>query len=75
MLLAVSITMTGCDASKILDTISKVASAVQTAIPKVKEVVDTISSALPNNTNTADNTTIRLQLTILPNRQTPITPM
>ena len=56
MLLAVSITMTGCDASKILDTISKVASAVQTAIPKVKEVVDTISSALPNNTNTADNT-------------------
>ncbi len=56
MLLAVSITMSGCDASKILDTISKVASAVQQAIPKVKEVVDTISSALPNNTNTADNT-------------------
>ncbi len=56
MLLTVSITMSGCDASKIIDTISKVASAVQQAIPKVKEVVDTISSALPNNTNTADNT-------------------
>jgi len=56
----VSVSMTGCDASKIIDVISKVAEGVQKAIPAIKEVVNTVSNALPQNTNndtTANNTT------------------
>ena len=55
MLLALAVTMTGCDANQILDTISNVASGISEAIPKVKEVIDTVSNAIPRNTDTADN--------------------
>jgi len=50
--------MTGCDASKILDVIQKVAEGVQKAIPAIKEVIDTVSNTV-NSTNTdtaTDNT-------------------
>ncbi|HNX75118.1 MAG TPA: hypothetical protein PLM07_01840 [Candidatus Rifleibacterium sp.] len=57
ILLVISITMSGCDASKILDTITKVASAVTEAMPKIKEVVNTVTNAIPKNTDAADNTT------------------
>ncbi|MFZ5952796.1 MAG: hypothetical protein ACOYXC_18985 [Candidatus Rifleibacteriota bacterium] len=45
---------TGCDASKIMETISKVAEAVQKAAPAIKQVVDTISQTV-NNNGSADN--------------------
>jgi len=51
----VSVSMTGCDASKIIDVISKVAEGVQKAIPAVKEVMNTVTNALPQNTDTATN--------------------
>ena len=47
--------MTGCDASKILDVIQKVAEGVQKAIPAIKQVNDTVSNTV-NSTNT-DTTT------------------
>ncbi|NCB37774.1 MAG: hypothetical protein EOM80_03310 [Erysipelotrichia bacterium] len=57
VLLLASLTMTGCDASKIIDVISNVAKGVSEAIPKIKEVIDTVSNAIPQNTDTAtDNT-------------------
>jgi flagellum-specific peptidoglycan hydrolase FlgJ len=60
MALVSAVFMTGCDASKILETITKVAEGIQQAIPKIKEVVDTVSNAFNgvanNNTNTNTNT-------------------
>ncbi len=57
MLLLGAIFMTGCDASQIIDVISKVAEGVQKAIPAIKEVINTVSSAVSNtNKDTADNT-------------------
>ncbi len=57
MLLLGAIFMTGCDASQIIDVISKVAEGVQKAIPAIKEVVNTISNAVSStNNNTPDNT-------------------
>lgn len=58
MLLAVvSVTMSGCDASKIMDVITKVAEGVQQAVPKIKEVIDTVKNVIPTNTDTATNNT------------------
>ncbi len=58
MLLLGAIFMTGCDASQIIDVISKVAEGVQKAIPAIKEVINTVSSAVSStNKDTADNTT------------------
>ncbi len=57
LLAAVSITMTGCDASSIIDTISKVADGITKAMPAVKEVVNTVTNAIPQNTDTATNNT------------------
>lgn len=58
LILAVaSVTMSGCDAGEIMDVISKVATGVQEAIPKIKEVIDTVSNVLPKNNNTANNNT------------------
>ena len=54
LLLIFPIFMTGCDASKIIEAISKVAQGIQQAIPAVKEVVNAISG---NSTNTNTNTT------------------
>ncbi len=57
MLLLGAIFMTGCDASQIIDVISKVAEGVQKAIPAIKEVINTVSSAISStNKDTADNT-------------------
>lgn len=57
MLLLGAIFMTGCDASQIIDVISKVAEGVQKAIPAIKEVINTVSSAVSNtNKDTANNT-------------------
>ena len=57
MLLLGAIFMTGCDASQIIDVISKVAEGVQKAIPAIKEVINTVSNAVSStNNNTADNT-------------------
>lgn len=50
-LIASMIFFTGCDASKILDTISRVAGAVQQAIPAIKQVVDTVSNAVQGVSN------------------------
>lgn len=48
---------TGCDASKVLETIQKVAQGIQQAIPAIKQVVDTISQAVnPDADNTTNNT-------------------
>ncbi len=63
LLAVVSVTMSGCDASKIMDVITKVAEGVQTAIPKIKEVIDTVSNALPKNTDTATNNTTNTNTT------------
>lgn len=50
--------MTGCDASKILDVIQKVAEGVQKAIPAIKEVINTVSNTVNStNTDTASNNT------------------
>ena len=50
--------MTGCDASKILDVIQKVAEGVQKAIPAIKQVIDTVSNTVNStNTDTAVNNT------------------
>ncbi len=57
MLLGSSLFLTGCDASKILDIISKVAEGVQKAIPAIKEVVNTVQQALPQQDNTQTTTT------------------
>ncbi len=57
MLLLGAIFMTGCDASQIVDVISKVAEGVQKAIPAIKEVINTVSNAVSStNKDTADNT-------------------
>lgn len=57
MLLVASMFMTGCDASKIMDVITKVADGVSKAVPKIKEVIDTVSNVIPKNTDTATNNT------------------
>jgi flagellum-specific peptidoglycan hydrolase FlgJ len=54
MALVSSLFMTGCDASKIMETITQVAEGISQAIPKIKEVIDTVSSAF-NNTNNPNN--------------------
>lgn len=55
MTLIASVFMTGCDAQKIMETITKIADAVQQAAPAVKQVVDTFSGIFNgNNTNTAN---------------------
>ncbi|MFZ5951627.1 MAG: hypothetical protein ACOYXC_13035 [Candidatus Rifleibacteriota bacterium] len=59
LLIVSSIFTTGCDASKIMEVITKVAEGIQKVVPVVKEVIDTISGATNNdnnNTNTATNT-------------------
>lgn len=56
MLLAASMFTTGCDAQKIMETITKIADAVQQAAPAIKQVVDTFSQAFGNNNNAANNT-------------------
>ncbi len=57
--------MTGCDASKILDVIQKVAEGVQKAIPAIKQVIDTVSNTVNStNTDTAVNNTASTTTTI-----------
>ncbi|GAB4280390.1 MAG: hypothetical protein Kow0029_24920 [Candidatus Rifleibacteriota bacterium] len=50
---------TGCDAEKIMETITKVAEGISQAVPKIKEVIDTVSSAVDTatSTNTTSNDT------------------
>lgn len=57
ILLVSSIFTTGCDASKIMDVITKVAEGIQKAMPAIKEVIDTVKGVVGNddNTNTAAN--------------------
>lgn len=57
MLIVSSLFMTGCDASKILEVIGNVAKGIQEAIPKVKEVIDTVAGAVNTvtDTTTANN--------------------
>ena len=57
MLLVVAVSLTGCDAGQILDTISKVASGVAEAIPKVREVINSVGNAIQSTNNTAENET------------------
>ena len=54
MMICASVLMTGCDASQIMETISKVAEGIQNAIPAIRDVVNSFSSAFSNNNN--DNT-------------------
>ncbi|MEW6710738.1 MAG: hypothetical protein AB1403_13005 [Candidatus Riflebacteria bacterium] len=59
MAMVASIFMVGCDASKIMETITKVAEGIQKAAPAIKEVVDTVSQVAngANNTNTTNTNT------------------
>ena len=52
MLIAAAMLTTGCDATKILDVITKVAEGVQKAIPAIKEVVNTVQQVTQGD-NTA----------------------
>ncbi len=58
MLIVSSLFMTGCDAGKILDIISKVAEGVQQAMPAIREVVNTVQQSFPQDNKAAadDNT-------------------
>ncbi|MBU1105753.1 MAG: hypothetical protein KKB51_03710 [Candidatus Riflebacteria bacterium] len=56
LLLVSSVLMTGCDASKIIEVIGKVAQGVQQAMPAIKNVIDTFTNALGNNDNANNNT-------------------
>jgi hypothetical protein len=49
LIIIASVFTTGCDASKILDTISKVAQGIQNAMPAIKEVVNTFQNAFSSN--------------------------
>ncbi len=51
MLVCSSVFMVGCDASKIIETITKVADGIKQAAPAIKQVVDTFSSLFGNNNN------------------------
>ncbi|MFZ5949094.1 MAG: hypothetical protein ACOYXC_00195 [Candidatus Rifleibacteriota bacterium] len=53
VMMVASLFMTGCDASKIMETISKVAEGIQKAAPAIKEVVNTVSGLFGNNNNNA----------------------
>lgn len=58
MLVITSIFMVGCDAAKIMETITKVAEGIQQAAPAIKQVVDTVSNvanSVNNNTTTNNN--------------------
>jgi cell wall-associated NlpC family hydrolase len=58
MLVITSIFMVGCDAAKIMETITKVAEGIQQAAPAIKQVVDTVSNvanSINNNTTTNNN--------------------
>ncbi|MEW6709074.1 MAG: glucosaminidase domain-containing protein [Candidatus Riflebacteria bacterium] len=57
MALVSSVFMVGCDASKIMEVITKVAEGIQKAAPAIKEVINTVSGALNNNANAAENNT------------------
>lgn len=56
LILVASMFMTGCDASKIMEVITNVAKGVGEAIPKIKEVIDTVGGAV-GNANTANTDT------------------
>ena len=58
MLIVSSLFMTGCDAGKILDIISKVAEGIQQAMPAIREVVNTVQQTFPQDNRAAadDNT-------------------
>lgn len=51
ILLLSSIFTTGCDASKIMDVITKVAEGIQKAMPAIKEVIDTVKGVMGNDDN------------------------
>lgn len=54
VLLLTSLFTTGCDATKIMEVIQKVAEGVKQAAPKIKEAIDTIKQAVnPNDNKTA----------------------
>jgi flagellar rod assembly protein/muramidase FlgJ len=55
LLLVASFFLTGCDADKILDVITRVAEGVQKAMPAIKEAVNTIQQAFPQNDNAPAN--------------------
>jgi hypothetical protein len=55
LLLVSSLFMTGCDATQILDVISKVAQGVQQAMPAIQNVVNTFSNIFGNNNNNNNN--------------------
>lgn len=58
LMICASVFMTGCDASKIMETITKVADGIKQAIPAVKQVIDTFKGIFgnDNNDNAAANT-------------------
>ena len=57
MMMVASLFMVGCDASKIIETISKVAEGIKQAIPAVQEVVNTVSQVTNGIANTANTNT------------------
>jgi len=59
MLLVVSIFMTGCDATQIVDVITKVADGIKQAAPAIKQAVDAVKGIFgnDNNNNAATNNT------------------
>ncbi|MFZ5952463.1 MAG: hypothetical protein ACOYXC_17310 [Candidatus Rifleibacteriota bacterium] len=57
MAMVASIFMVGCDASKIMETITKVAEGIQKAAPAIQEVVNTVSQVTNGANNTNNDTT------------------
>ena len=73
LLLATSLVMTGCDASKIMDVISKVATGITEAIPKIKEVIGAVTNALPANTVASNTANVNTNETAANNANVTIT--
>ncbi len=55
MMILASIFMTGCDASKIMETITKVADGIKQAVPAIRDVINTFQGIFGNNNNNANN--------------------
>ncbi len=51
MMIFASVFMTGCDASKIMETITKVADGIKQAVPAIRDVINTFQGIFGNNNN------------------------
>lgn len=73
LLFVAALLIAGCDAGNVSDTVNKVASDTSRQIPKVKEVVDTLSNAIPQNIDTVTGTNSEAGETIANNANVTVT--